>query len=33
MRFLFMLAQVEEAWAARMPKYGHGSIEVRPIWD
>lgn len=21
------------AWAQRMPNYGHGSIEVRPIWE
>lgn len=20
-------------WARRMPNYGHGSIEVRPIWE
>ncbi|MBI1851793.1 MAG: hypothetical protein HYR85_15750 [Planctomycetes bacterium] len=20
-------------WARRMPNYGHGAIEVRPIWD
>ena len=20
-------------WANRMPNYGHGAIEVRPVWE
>ena len=28
-------ASMEEAveWASRMPNYGHGAIEIRPIWE
>ncbi len=34
---LYLLAcdSIDEAikWAERMPNYGHGSIEIRPLWD
>ncbi len=28
-------ASMEEAveWASRMPNYGHGAIEIRPVWE
>lgn len=22
-----------QSWAERMPNYGHGSVEIRPIWE
>lgn len=33
--YIIECASAEEAmgWARRMPNYGHGAIEVRPIWD
>jgi hypothetical protein len=33
--YVLECGSIEEAvkWAKRMPNYGHGSIEVRPIWE
>lgn len=33
--YLIECDSMDEAleWAKRMPNYGHGSIEVRPIWE
>jgi hypothetical protein len=33
--YILDCVSMEEAteWAKRMPNYGHGSIEVRPIWE
>ena len=33
--YVLECVSMEEAyeWAMRMPNYGHGSIEVRPVWE
>jgi len=33
--YVLDLDSMEEAinWANRMPNYGHGAIEIRPIWE
>ena len=33
--YVFECASMDEAfkWAERLPNYGHGAIEVRPIWE
>jgi hypothetical protein len=33
--YILECGSLDEAlrWAERMPNYGHGSIEVRPVWD
>ena len=33
--YVLECSSMEEAlgWAAQMPNYGHGSIEVRPFWE
>ena len=33
--YLLDCESMEEAveWARRMPNYGHGAIEVRPVWE
>jgi hypothetical protein len=33
--YLLECESLDEAvmWAERLPNYGHGSIEIRPVWD
>ena len=33
--YIIECASMEEAveWAGRMPNYGHGAIEIRPLWE
>lgn len=33
--YILECASMEEAlqWAGRMPNYGHGAIEIRPVWE
>lgn len=33
--YVLDLASMDEAleWAGRMPNYGHGAIEIRPLWE